>query len=139
MKRNYADMLDLPHHISPTRKPMSMADRAAQFSPFAALVGHDAAIQETARLTQQPVELDESRKAVLNEKLQRLLARLSEEPEITVTYFCPDEKKTGGRYVTVTGCLKKVNPFANTVELTDGTAIPVEQIYEITFQEDHFF
>ncbi len=139
MNRNYADMLDLPHHISPTRKPMSMADRAAQFSPFAALVGHDAAIQETARLTQQPVELDESRKTVLNERLRQLLPRLSEQPEISITYFKPDRKKEGGAYVTITGRIRKIDPFANTVELTDGTAIAVEQIYDMTAQNDYFF
>lgn len=134
MNQKYADMLDLPHHVSAKRPPMSMADRAAQFSPFAALVGHGTAIQETARLTQQPAELDESRKAALDRLLRQLLARLSEQPELSVTYFCPDEKKAGGQYMTVTGRLCKVDPYAHVLLLTDGTVIPIERIYEIAEQ-----
>ena len=139
MNPKYADMLNLPHHVSSTRAPMSMTDRAAQFSPFAALVGHDAAIQETARLTQQPAELDESRKAALNDQLQQLLEHLPEQPEIAVTYFRPDEKKAGGSYVTAAGRLRKISPYFGTLELTDGTVIAVNRIYEIIWQVEKLF
>lgn len=127
----YDDLIGLPHHVSGGRPHMSRLDRAAQFSPFAALTGYDAAVRETARLTQPRAELDESRKAVLNEKLQRLRERLDERPEVAITYFVPDERKAGGAYVCITGRVKKIDTYAHTVVLMDRTAIPMEQIYGI--------
>ena len=98
--QQYNDIIDLPHHISTTRPRMSMLDRAAQFSPFAALTGYDAAIKETGRLTGQRIELTEECRAVLDRKQQVLLENLAEHPEVSVTYFVPDERKSGGAYVT---------------------------------------
>ena len=99
----YEDIINLPHHVSKTRPQMSMLDRAAQFSPFAALTGYDAAIKETGRLTDEKIEMDEDRKAALDMKQAYLIEMIDEQPEISVTYFLPDTKKSGGSYVTVTG------------------------------------
>ncbi|MGN1003726.1 MAG: hypothetical protein ACI4O5_02735 [Oscillospiraceae bacterium] len=124
----YDDLLDLPHHVSGKRSHMSGPDRAAQFSPFAALAGYDAAVRETARLTQTRRDLDESRISALNEKLQRLLELRDQRPEVTITYFMPDERKAGGAYVDVTGRVKKIDTYTHTVVMTDRTAIPIGQI-----------
>ena len=124
----YDDIIHLPHPTSAKHPRMPMADRAAQFSPFAALVGHGAAIQETARLTDQKVELTEDEKAVLDEKL-RLLVDTGWEARFT--YFLPDEKKSGGAYVTAAGALKKIDPLKRRIVLTDGTIIPIEDILAI--------
>ncbi|MGN0335532.1 MAG: hypothetical protein ACI4DV_07725 [Lachnospiraceae bacterium] len=128
----YDDIINLPHHVSSTRPQMSIIDRAAQFSPFAALTGYDAAVKETERLTDERMELDESRKRILNEKLQMIAESLAEHPEITVTYFRPDEKKSGGAYVSYTGHIKKIDEYERTIVMTEGRKIPIEQIYEIS-------
>lgn len=128
---NYDDIINLAHHVSSTRARMPVSDRAAQFSPFAALTGHDAAIKETARLTDECMELDESSKTILNEKLQIIMERIKEQPEITVTYFRPDEKKTGGAYINVTGYVKKIDEYQRVVVMMEGTRIPIEQIVEM--------
>lgn len=127
----YDDIIQMPHHVSATRKRMSMLDRAAQFSPFAALTGYDAAIRETGRLTENAIDLDVDSKAILNEKLQNLSALQEAQPEITVTYFVPDERKNGGAYVTVTGKVKKVDPYEQVLLMTDGTAVCFRRILEI--------
>ena len=122
----YADIIDLPHHVSKRHPQMPMEKRAAQFSPFAAMVGHDAAIRETARLTEERLELSEDEKAVIDGKLQMIQAHIKEQPEVTVTYFQPDEKKSGGAYVTVTGSAKKVDNVSKLLLLQDGRAIPIK-------------
>ena len=114
---NYDDIIDLPHHVSETHPPMSRADRAAQFSPFAALTGYDAAVRESARVTEQRIELDEGVKAELNARLNCILEHLSEHPQVSITYFMPDEKKSGGAYRTVTGAVRKLDSFAKTLTL----------------------
>lgn len=124
----YDDIIDLPHPTSAKHPRMSMLDRAAQFSPFAAIAGHGDAIQETARLTDQKVELTEDEKAVLDEKL-RLLADAGGEAEFT--WFLPDAKKSGGAYVTATSALKKIDPLERCIVLTDETVIPIEDILAI--------
>ena len=125
---SYSDIIDLPHHVSLVRPQMSMMDRAAQFSPFAALTGYDAAIRETGRLTDQRIEPDESVLAVLNMKFQILISRLLKHPEVSFTYFRQDMKKSGGKYVTVSGIVKKFLEEENTLILLDGTKIPVRDI-----------
>ena len=107
---------------------MPMEKRAAQFSPFAAMVGHDAAIRETARLTEEKLELSEDEKAVIDGKLQMIQAHITEQTKITVTYFQPDKKKSGGAYVTVTGFAKKVDDVSKLLLLQDGKAIPIKDI-----------
>lgn len=108
-----------------------MLDRAAQFSPFAALTGYDAAIKETGRLTGQRIELTEECRAVLDRKQQVLLENLTEHPEVSVTYFVPDERKSGGTYVTVAGRVKKVDEYQRLLLLTDGTRIPLTEVLEL--------
>ena len=127
----YDDIIDLPHHVSATRPRMSMIDRAAQFSPFAALTGYDAAIKETGRLTDERIELSEESRAVLGRKQQLLLDNLADHPEVSVTFFVPDERKAGGAYVTVTGRVKKVDEFGRLLVLTDGTKIPLDEILDM--------
>ena len=130
-KHEYDDIINRTHHQSKTRPHMSNYDRAAQFSPFAALVGHDAAIEETARLTDDKAELDEYEKARLDEKLWMIAENLISEPEVQITYFQPDERKSGGTYLSVTGCVKKIDEYERVLVLTDKTKIPIEQISEL--------
>ena len=127
--RKYDDILFEPHHVSATRGRMSCRDRAAQFAPFAALTGFDGAIAETARLTEDRIELDECEKGALNEQLQRIQAHIRLRPEITFTRFLPDERKAGGAYVRVTGRVKRIDELARAVVLTGGELLPWEDIY----------
>ena len=131
MSENYDDIIDLPHHVSATRPQMSMMDRAAQFSPFAALTGYDDAIKETGRLTDEKIEMDEDRKAALDMKQAYLIEMIDEQPEISITYFLPDTKKSGGAYVTVTGNLKRFDEYERLLILTDGKKIPMDDIADI--------
>ena len=130
-EHRYDDIIHLPHHQSPTRPRMSRLNRAAQFSPFAALTGYDAAIRETARLTEEKVELDESRRAELSDRLRALHDRQTERPEATIVYFVYDMYKEGGAYVTVSGAVKRVDPVTQTVTMADGTVIAMEDILEV--------
>lgn len=130
--RRYNDIIGLPHHTSSKRARMSVSDRAAQFSPFAALNGYDAAIQETGRFTEEKIELDESSKSALNEKLLIIKKHLFDRPEITITYFQPDDRKAGGTYVNVTGYVKKIDEYERTVVMANGTNIIIERIIKIT-------
>lgn len=127
----YDDIINLPHHVSATRPQMSMLDRAAQFSPFAALTGYDAAIKETGRLTDEKIELGEEALNILNMKFQILVDSLDDEPEVTFTYFKPDERKAGGAYVKVTGTVKKVDDFERLIVMQDGAKLPMENILNI--------
>jgi hypothetical protein len=113
---------------------MAAIDRAAQFSPFAALTGYDAAIKETARLTDERVELDESMKDALSNKLQIIADRLKEQPEIAITYFQPDGKKNGGTYVTAVSAAKKIDKYERVVVMSDGIVIPIDEIISIDGQ-----
>lgn len=131
MSDEYRDIINLPHHVSSKRPQMSMLDRAAQFSPFAALTGYDDAIHETARLTNDKVNLSEEEKETLDRKQQILLERLGEHPALTVTYFIPDAKKSGGAYVTKSGSLKKIDRLERWMMLTDGTKIPLDDVADI--------
>lgn len=131
--RKYDDILRLPHPVSGRRGRMSNADRAAQFSPFAALTGFDAAIAETARLTDRRIELDESGKELLNEKLWEILETIDSQPQVTITHFVYDERKAGGAYVSTTGRVKKIDVYSRTILFTNGTAIPISEILDISF------
>ena len=128
----YDDIIGLSHHVSPTRSRMSIIDRAAQFSPFAALTGHNEAVRETERLTDERIELDENKKTILNEKLQIIMEKQKEQPEITFTFFMPDSRKNGGKYVDITGVVKKIDEIERCVRLMDGTRILINDIYEIS-------
>ena len=131
MTTQYDDIIRLPHHVSSTRPQMSLSDRAAQFSPFAALTGYDAAVKETARLTSSRIDLDDYAKESLNEKLLLIEERIESDPQIKITYFMPDDRKSGGAYVSVTGTVKKIDDYEHVVVMRDGKKIPINEIAEI--------
>ena len=127
----YKDIINLPHHVSSTRPQMSMMDRAAQFSPFAALTGYDAAIKETGRITEDKIEMDEESFNMLNLKFQILRDRIDEEPEVTFVYFKPDDLKAGGAYLRQTGIIKKIQEFERQIVLVNGGVIPMDEVQDI--------
>lgn len=134
MSGRYDDILDLPHHVSATRPQMSMADRAAQFSPFAALTGYDAAIRETGRTTDMETELTEDALDALNRKFHLLTACSGEKNGVCITCFQPDGRKAGGAYVTVSGIVKKLDPVDRLLYMTNGTVIQMDHIVDIVPQ-----
>lgn len=136
ISHKYDDIINLPHHVSKKHPQMSLHDRAAQFSPFAALTGHKAAINETARLTDEKQILSEDVIAKLNEQLNLIKENIGTNLIVTITYFVPDDRKSGGAYISNTGVVKKINEYNHTVILTDNTVIPIEQISEM--QSDIF-
>lgn len=131
MNHNYEDIINLPHHVSTTHPHMPIADRAAQFSAFAALTGYEEVIREAGRLTEERSETAEDARVILDEKLRMLQERIEEQPEAAITYFCPDEKKAGGSYVTVRGQVKRIDVYERMLVMTDGTRIAVGEIVDI--------
>ena len=127
----YNAIMNLQHHVSKTRPQMPMSDRAAQFAPFAALTGYDSAIKETGRLTDERIELDEEALTTLNMRYQLLMDVLDEEPEVEITYFKPDGRKAGGKYVLVIGTVKKVDDFERLIAMQDGIIIPMDDVLSI--------
>ena len=132
MSGKYDDIINLPHPTSKRFSRMPLEERAAQFSPFAALTGYDAVIRETARLTDSRVELDECRRQELDAALRDLAARLPARPEVLVTYVLPDARKEGGEYVHVSGRLRKIDSLMRTLILEDGTVIPIDDVLELS-------
>lgn len=131
MSGKYDDIINLPHHQSSRRPPMSLQSRAAQFSPFAALTGYEAAIEEAGRLTEQFREQDESAKAVLDAKLQILQEQRERRPEVSILHFVPDLVKEGGRYVETAGNFLKVDDKARVIVLEQGKKIELDRIADI--------
>ena len=129
MTDQYDDIVHLPHHVSSTRPRMSAIDRAAQFSPFAALTGYDTSIKESARLTDARIELDDSQKEEISEKLRLVTGQL--DAEIKITYFLPDTKKTGGKYVLAAGTVKKVDEYERMIIMGDGKQIPIDEVIDV--------
>lgn len=127
----YDDIIGLPHHVSAAHPHMPMTDRAAQFMPFRALTGYEDAVRETARYTDERIELTEDEKALLDMRLQKLADEIRSQPKVTLTYFRPDKKKAGGAYVCVTGQLKKIDDHEGALILTGGERISIEDILEI--------
>lgn len=130
-ENNYEDIVNHPHHVSTHHPRMSMIDRAAQFSPFAALTGYGDVIRETARLTDRKPELSESEKAELDYKLQMACHFPGERPVVTITYFVPDQKKTGGTYHSITEKIQKIDDYEKQVVLDDRTRIDIDCILDI--------
>lgn len=128
----YGDIINLPHHVSKTHPPMDIMDRAAQFSPFAALTGYKEAAEETRRLTQPKIQLDETQKELLDIELHKLEAGLLQKTVVTVTYFIPDQKKDGGVYHTVSGTVRKIDHYRRILCIENKEEIPVENIIDIT-------
>ena len=127
----YDDIINLPYNGSKTRPRMSREARAAQFSPFAAVTGHDAAVIEMARLTDSRIEVGEDLKRVLDEQLQVIHRHIQEQPVVTFTFFRPDDRKEGGAYVTVTGAVHKIDQLNGVVVLQDKTRVPISEILSI--------
>ena len=132
MKEKYKDMLRLQHPVSATHPRMSLQDRAAQFSPFAALTGYEDALKETARLTDHFVELDEDRKQEIDRQIGYLQQHMREELTVKITYFVPDTRKNGGAYNTLEGCVQKIDENSKSLRI-QGTEILVDKIYQIDF------
>lgn len=131
---DYSDIINLPHHRSKKRPHMSNHSRAAQFAAFAALTGHSDAIDETARLTDSKIELDEYQKAELNNKLL-FLANSENKEDVFITYFVADDKKSGGAYITKRGIAVKIREYEKDVVFEDGTVIPIDDIVEIKLNQ----
>lgn len=128
--RNYDDIIDLPHHVSKTHKQMSIIDRAAQFSPFAALTGYDDVIKETSRTTEKKIILSDNQIAILNEKLL-ILSECKIQPLVTIIYFKKDKRKEGGKYLKIDGKIKRFDDVNKAMILADGTTIPINDLFDI--------
>lgn len=129
----YKDIINLPHHVSANRRPMSMYDRAAQFAPFAALTGHDDAIAETARQTDTRIELSDDRRCQLDEMLA---AAISRQKAVIVTYFVADGRKKGGAYVARQGVPVKIDEYDRLLIFSDKTSVPLDDVFSLSFAED---
>lgn len=136
MNKNYDDIINLPHHVSKKRPQMSIEQRSAQFAPFAALTGYDEAVKETARRTDKRIELDDGQKEILNNKLLYILENIDIKPEISFTYFVPDKRKSGGKYIEKTGIIRKIDMVEQYVQFIDKSKINISDIIEI---ESHIF
>lgn len=131
MSGKYDNIINLSHHVSPTRPQMSMIDRAAQFSPFAALTGYEDAILETGRLTDARAELTEDELDALNAKYQLLMDTIGTGIEVSITYFKQDDRKAGGAYLTERDVVKKVDTYNRRILMRNGTCIPMDDIFDI--------
>ncbi|MBQ8348559.1 MAG: hypothetical protein IJY19_02800 [Ruminococcus sp.] len=129
--KKYENIIDLPHHTSDKRPRMSRENRAVQFSPFAALTGYNAEINETARLTDEKLELSEDRINDINTKLQIIMDNIDEYPEVTVEYFVPDEKKSGGSYIKIIGNIRRIDEHERILIMKDNHTVPIDDIYSI--------
>ena len=133
MKDDYRDIIDLPAPVSSRHPQMPLQNRAAQFMPFAALTGYGDAIEETARVTDEKLELTEDELLILDQQLAELRPLLSQRPEVTFVYFEPDARKEGGAYITRKGIVKKIEDYGRSILLEDGTVIPMDALRELTF------
>ena len=133
----YEDIVNIPPHISKKHPQPTMMDRAARFAPFAAITGYEEMVLEEARVTEERIELDEGALSLLNEKLNMIQEFLDEEPEIKITYFEPDKKKTGGAYIDIIGTVKRIDEYECLVIMTDGKKIRIEDIYSL--ESDLFY
>lgn len=131
MTETYDDIIHLPHHVSKRHPQMSLYNRAAQFAPFAALTGYEEAIIETARLTAPKVDMMEDNQQLLDRKLALLSRSLREQPTVSITYFQPDKKKTGGQYLTVTGVIKTIRDSERVILMADGKCVSIDTIINI--------
>ena len=129
----YYDIINMPHHVSKKHPQMTMKERAGQFAPFAALVGYEDDIEETARLTDKRIELDEEAKNILDIKVQMLKEQMKVQihPKVTIMYFVPDLKKDGGKYIQISGVVKKIDEFKQLIILDDKTEIPINEVISL--------
>lgn len=130
----YNDIINLPHHVSNTRNPMTLYNRASQFAPFAALKGYDSAIEEESRITSKKIELDEELKTIINENIKLINNNIKEKPKVMITYFIPDNKKIGGSYETIICNVKKIDNVNKFIVLTDNKRINFDNLLNIVFE-----
>ena len=131
----YNDIINLPHHVSEKHARMTIEERSAQFAPFSALTGYDDVIKETARETNNRIEINEEQKTILNKKLLLIKEKIHNKPKIAVTYFIPDVKKDGGKYIEVTENVVKIDEYDRKIILENGEKVPIEEIIEISLKE----
>lgn len=134
-ENNYDDIIDLPHYVSKKRPQMSRRDRAAQFSPFAALTGYEDAVEETARLTEKRLVPTEEQAARLDAALNIILENMNSFPEINVVFFVEDTRKSGGKYETFCGSVRTFNEYEKKLIFRDGTEISLNDIYDIKIKD----
>lgn len=132
MRNKYDDIINLPHHISKKHKQMTLEARAAQFAPFAALTGYGDEIKETARLTNKRIDLDEESKSILDNKIHIILEQISQRTTVSITYFIPDLKKDGGKYITTSGIIKRIDEYKQVIILENQEEIPINEIIDIS-------
>lgn len=130
-EKNYDDIIHLPRHVSRKRPQMPLEDRAAQFSPFAAVVGHEASVKEAARVTDEKRELDEAEKTVINEQLREVQVKMEGGVQVEIEHFQADPLKAGGQYIVSAGVVKKIDVYTGHIHLSDGTAIAIEDIVRV--------
>ena len=130
MNEKYAEIIDLPHHTSPTRAPMPRSDRAAQFAPYSALSGYEDAVEETARLTDKKIELDDYEKEKINALLTTLISS-KDDTTAEITFFRPDDRKCGGAYITLIGQIGRFDEINREITLTSGHSISIDDIIKI--------
>jgi hypothetical protein len=128
----YDDIINLPHHVSKKHLRMSLEQRSAQFAPYAALTGHAEAINETARLTDEKIEIDDELKVIINSKLQKIKEKINLKPKVSITYFVPDKKKSGGEYTTIIDNVKKIDEYNYEIILIDNRKISIKDIIDIS-------
>lgn len=133
-KKDYSDIINLPHHVSKVHPRMSLSDRAAQFAPFAALNGHSDAIEETARCVDQKRELDDYQKLTINEQLHFIDDHMRDHLVITMIYFQADRKKQGGKYLKIKDCVKKIDIDQHMIVLENGIKIRFDDIYDVEIE-----
>lgn len=132
---NYDDIINFPHHVSTRHKPMSIYNRSAQFAPFSALTGYGEEIIETARLTDQKIDIDDGLKSILSDKLNKLNENINKKWTVQITHFVPDKKKNGGEYINTSGIIKKIDLFNDVIILFDKTKIAISDIIGISCEE----
>lgn len=131
MDKKYEAIINLPHHISPTRPRMSLSQRAAQFAPFAALTGYDAVLAETARQTEAEVLLEDSEVAQINRRLCWVKENLGKMPKVEIRMFCPDGRKSGGSYRTLSGKVVKIDEYSQKLRLESGEWVEFKRIVQL--------
>ena len=129
--KKYEDIINLPHHISSKHPQMSLEERSAQFAPFAALTGYEDCVEETARLTDERIDMSEDIKEILNEKIRKIIKIIDKNPKIKLTYFIPDNKKNGGKYMTIEGKIKKIDEINQELILINGKKIKINDVIDI--------
>ena len=133
----YEDIVNIPRHISKVHPQATMADRAARFSPFAAISGYEDMVKEAARVTEERIDITDATKELLNEKMNMIIEFLDEQPEVTITYFEPDKKQDGGAYVSITGTVKRIDEYERIVLMSNDKKIRIDEIYAI--ESDLFY